>query len=249
MSQKDDAQTIIESYKKRQQRTPLFIIGGLAVVLFISGALLIALWLSNSEGTPLAFLASPTSTATDTPTPTAVPPTATPTVPDPTATQTNTPTITMTPTITGPFIYVVQEDDFCVTIAEQFNVDVVTLIEVNDLDPACTIFPGDEITIPAPDTELETPTPIPVGFRGEIEYRIQEGDTLDTIAIEFNSTVEAILEANEDIENENEIFAGQLIIVPVNLVTPAPTNTPGANDATPGTIRTLTPTPTETPAS
>jgi LysM repeat protein len=86
-------------------------------------------------------------------------------------------------------------------------------------------------------------------FFGQIEYRIQEGDTLDALAIEFNSTVESILELNEDLENENEIFVGQIIIIQVNIVTPAPTQPPDEVEVTPGTIITLTPEPTETPAS
>jgi LysM repeat protein len=50
------------------------------------------------------------------------------------------------------------------------------------------------------------------------------GDSLLSIALQFNSTVEAIKTENK-IENENEIFVGQVLVVPVNLVTPVPTAT------------------------
>ena len=53
-------------------------------------------------------------------------------------------------------------------------------------------------------------------------YVVQFGDTLDLIANKFLSTVEDIMELNE-LENSNQIFAGQILEVRVNLVTPLPT--------------------------
>lgn len=247
MSESDNAQNVIESYRRRQQRSP-FLLWGLAVVLVIIGLLALALWLTGDNRPPLAFFASATPTATDTPTPTDVPPspTATPVPPTPTETTSPTPTITASPS--EPFIYVVQEGDTCFSIAEQFNIDIVTLLAVNDLDSDCAIFPSTELVVPPPGAQLDTPTPIPDDFFGRIEYRVQVGDTLDSIAIQFNSTVDAILDLNDDLENPNEIFAGQILTIPVNLVTPAPTATEGPTSvSTPGTIMTLTPAPSATP--
>ena len=101
--------------------------------------------------------------------------------------------------------------------------------------------------MPPPGALLDTPTPVPDDFFGRIEYRVQEGDSLDGIAFRFNSTVEAILELNEDLDNANEIFVGQILIIPVNIATPLPTLPPEAANVTPGTIITLTPAPTATP--
>ena len=140
----------------------------------------------------------------------------------------------MTPTQSGPFIYEVQEGDSLWSIAQQFEVDMLTLIKLNNLDPANpNIRVGDKLTIPGPDTQLPTDTPLPTNLpRGtKIEYQVQLGDSIGYIANKFNSTVDAIKEEN-DIENENEIYVGQILIVPVNLVTPIPTAT-----------NTLTPTP------
>ena len=244
----ENAKNIIESYKKRQARAP-FLFGGLAIVLLISGILVIAIWLTGPDSPEISFLATNTPTVTVTITATDVPPTATLTPTTPAPTETLIPTDTPTATPSGPFIYVVEEGDTCLTIAERFNVEVVALIEVNDLPPECPLFVGDQLVVPPPGAVLDTPTPLPDVFFGQIEYRIQEGDTLDALAIEFNSTVESILELNEDLENENEIFVGQIIIIQVNIVTPAPTQPPDAIEVTPGTIITLTPGPTETPTS
>jgi LysM repeat protein len=219
------------------------LVGGLAVVIVVAGLIILAVWLTGDNAPPLAFLATATPTPTETATPTPVPPTATATLVPPTPTETLPPTATITSTPSEPFIYVVQEGDNCTSIAEQFNADVDALLEINDLDATCTIFIGTELVIPPPGAQLDTPTPVPPEFRGTIEYRVLLGDTLDTIAIQFNSTVEAILDANEDIENANDIQAGQTLIIPVNIATPAPTSTAGPTSAaTPGSVMTLTPT-------
>ncbi len=232
-------QDVIDAYRRRQQaarRAPL--IFGLAALLLVIGVGFVIFWVLGS-GAPsfqLSFLATETPTPTDTATPTE---TATVT-PTPTATYTATasPTITLTPTLSGPFVYQVQEGDTLWSIATQFNVDLLVLITVNNLDPANPIInAGDRLNIPAPDTELPTATPLPenLGRGVKIEYQVQLGDSLAAIALTFNSTVEAIKEEN-GIENENEIFVGQVLIVPVNLVTAVPTAT-----ATPETAATATP--------
>jgi hypothetical protein len=56
---------------------------------------------------------------------------------------------------------------------------------------------------------------------------------LELIALNFFTTVESILEENEDLDNANEIFVGQIIIIKVNIATPVPTNTPRASLLTP----------------
>ena len=243
MSDKESAQNVIESYRKRQEaarRAPLVI--GVAALLLIVGAAIIIFWLLGAETPEIALFSSETPTPTDTATPTS---TATVTsTPTETPTITITPTETLTPTAAGPFIYQVEEGDNLWAIAEKFGVDLLTVITLNNLDPANpAIQVGDKLTIPGPDTELPTATPLPSDLpRGtKIEYQIQLGDSILAIALKFNSTVESIREENE-IENENEIFVGQVITVRANLVTPVPTDTPEPT-AGPGTpVATASPT-------
>jgi LysM repeat protein len=119
---------------------------------------------------------------------------------------------------------------------------------VNNLDPAApNLRVGDKLIIPGVETQLPSATPLPTDIRRgtKIEYQVLLGDSLLSIAIKFNSTVEAIKEENE-IENENEIFVGQILTIPVNLVTPVPT----ATNTQPITLGTGTIVPTAvTPAS
>ena len=246
MSNQESPKDVIEKFQKRQQRAPgAFIVGAIALVLIFTGGIFLIQYYRNPNAQIFAFLqgtATPTLTPTSTATP--VPPTKTPLPPTNTPLPTDTPTITPTPTIEGPFIYTVEEGDTLSSIAEKFGVAVLRIMEANDMADA-NIFIGQQLLIPDPNAEAPTATPLPANLpRGFlIEYRIQPGDTLSTIAEQFNSTVQAILDANEDLTDENQIFVGQLIMVPVNLVTPAPTSTEGPV-STPGAIFTLTPTGT-----
>jgi LysM repeat protein len=238
MSDKETAQNVIDSYRKRQQaaqRAPLII--GLAALLLVIGAAILIFWLLGPNKLPISLFPSQTPTPTETSTPTQTP-TQTP---NPTATPTEAPTATetLTPTPSGPFEYQVVENDNIYSIAQKFQVDQLLLITINNLDPANPIIhPGDKLIIPGPDTKLPTATPLPTNLgRGvKIQYTVQVGDSLAYIALTFNSTVDAIKTENK-IENENEIFVGQVLVIPVNLVTPIPSSTPvpPTSTSTPGT--------------
>jgi LysM repeat protein len=151
-----------------------------------------------------------------------VPPSQTPTV-------TLTPSITLTVTASEPFSYIIQEGDSLFSIAEQFTLDLEVLLAYNteNIDDAGTIFVGQEITIPPPDAELPTSTPLPETLLPgqEIEYRVQAGDSLQSIAAQFNSTAEALAERN-DIEDVNAIQIGDLLVIVVNIATPTETPIP-----------------------
>lgn len=244
--EKEKAHDVITSYRKRQQaaqKAPLIL--GLSAALLVIGAAVLIFWLVNPRGFQLSLFPTATSTPTETATPTN---TATNTpLPTETPTVTNTPTETATPTASGPFPYTVEEGDTLIGIAEKFNVDFFVLVAINNLDPANPLIRvGDQLTIPGPNTQLPTVTPLPPNLpRGtKIEYIVQPNDTLAIIAEKFNSTIEDILQQNK-LDDPNKIFFGQRLIVRVNLVTPVPpTPTPIAT-VTPasGAVATATPTP------
>jgi len=232
-----DPQDVINKYKKRQRVMP-FVIWGLVAVLVVSGIIFLVTSLTKDAsggGFSLSSLfATETPTPTVTFTPTMVPPTATVTL---TPTMTLTPEPTVTPTPTGPFEYTVQEYDNCWGIAEQFEVDINVLLALNNFGGSCPINPGDKILIPAKDQTLPTETPLPTDFvpGTKIEYTIKVGDSIDLIASKFNTTVESILEEN-GLEDANTIYAGQILIIEANIVTPTATvpatSTPAVVQAT-----------------
>lgn len=240
---------MISNYRKRQQAGP-FIIWGLTALLIVGGLIILVIWLF-SKGSPLqALLATDTPTATLTFTPTS---TSTATS---TPTETPTPTVTLTPTASAPFAYEIQSGDTLYGLQAKFGLSDDFLCTIAALNPGIDVnivAPGQKITLPNPGLLCPTATPIDLNTlsRGkEVEYTIQAGDTLASIASFFNSTAEDIIAKNK-ITDANSIFVGQVITVRANLVTPtmtsAPTITPGAT-LTPGAPEaqgtpTLTPTP------
>ena len=220
-----EAADVIEAYRKRKERLVPLILGGLAIVLLVVGIFFVILWFTGDSPPALpGFFASKTPTPTETQTPR--PPTATPTV-----TLTLAPTFTATPS--GPITYIVEPGDTLSSIAENFGVEIVLLMALNDITDPNELFVNTEIIIPESEAQLPTKTPLPENlFPGQkIEYQIQPGDTLETIAAQFNSTAEAIAELNA-IEDPNSIGVGQIILVPVDIATPTPTFTPVAGEAT-----------------
>jgi LysM repeat protein len=238
---KESAQDVIEAYRKRQkkaQKAPILL--GVAAGLLVVGAAALIFWLVGPGLPQMSFLATDTPTPTQTFTPTS---TSTATlIPTETPTSTATPTVTLTPTLPGPFVYEVLENDSLFTIAEKFKVDLLVLIAINNLDATNPIIRvGDKLTIPGPDTQLPTSSPIPLSMRRGtlVEYTVQTGDTLAIIADKFNSTVDDIVKENE-LTDPNAIFVGQKLNIPVNLVTPVPSSTPGPS-LTPSATVTATP--------
>jgi uncharacterized protein YkwD len=173
---------------------------------------------------------------TDTLTPTLTAAPTNTTTPSITPTITLTPTITITPTPTGPIAYTIIEGDTLQSIAERFNLGpdgVLLLLESNPaiMQANGVYFVGQSIQVPPAGTVLSTPTPIPAGRR-TITYQVLPGDTLAGIAAKFNSLEENIVELN-NIENANDLQAGQTLQIPINLVTATATLPPTSTPVTP----------------
>lgn len=229
MSGKENPQSVIDSYKKRQQSMP-FIIGGLAGVLILGGVLLLVYWLSGPNKPAFSFFSTKTSTPTLTYTVTPVTPTSTQTA---TASPLPTEPPSATPTASGPFEYTVVEGDLCSTIAEKFSTEVRALTLLNPaLGASCAIRVGEKILIPQPGAVLPSDTPIPQNIKAGtiLDYTVSPGDTIGKIAQKFNSVAETIM-TNNKLKDANLIYVGQVLKIPVNIVTVVPTRpatiTPG----------------------
>ena len=101
----------------------------------------------------------------------------------------------------------------------------VTLEQIGDAPtptPQTTTAPQ---PTPTP-TRTPSPTPTPVPVAVPSEYTVQAGDTLRTIAKQFGTTVDDLIEAN-DIEDPNLIRVGARLKIPASATgAPAPTATP-----------------------
>ena len=213
---------LLNKYKKQNQRGPWLIYR--AVALVILGVILLVVWLA-SPGKPLGQMF-----ATDTPTATATFTATSTSTPTMTATITETPTVTITSTPSEDFPYTIQEGDSLESIGQKFNLgpDGSQLIYFKNQQAMeannGVIFVGQTITIPKPGSVLPTTTPIPADIPSGrlIEYRVLPGDTLAGIAFKFNSIADNIIEENK-IENANALQVGDILQIPVNLVTPTAT--------------------------
>lgn len=242
----------IGSFRRRRRSSPniVYILAG---VLVLGGIGLLIYWLSG-PGKPLNALF-----ATETPTPTITPTPTNTSTPSPVPTETSTPTITPTATFSSPFTYTVQEGDYLALLVERYGLGddgIALILLLNPFDPEAGIgidpatqyiIPGQVILLPNPGMELPTATPIPPNLpRGtKINYTVQVGDSLGSIAANFNSTIDDIIKEN-NIENPNELFVGQQLVIPVNMVTPTATRPPTSTPITPGP-GTVLPTVTFTP--
>jgi LysM repeat protein len=228
----------IDSYRKRRRQMLPLIIGAAAVLLVVVGIIIVVVSLSGGGGIRLF--------ATKTPTPTITPsPTITP-LPTEIPTETATPTITLTATASAPYPYLVKEGDTLTDIitAEGLgdNPNAIVLIYLlNPYNPTNTanpginpqtgaIFVGQTITLPPANFPFPTTTPLPTGLApsSRISYFVMPGDSLGAIAAKFNSTVDAIVQANSNLLTDGAssiIYPGWTLLVPINIVTPVPTAT------------------------
>jgi LysM repeat protein len=245
MLRKDSPQSVIDSYRKRQQMTPI-LIWGLVVVLVVVGIIILVVWFAGPGKQGISLFASPTPTETSTFTPSPTVPSLTPTE---TSTLTATPTVTQTATPAGPFEYTIKEGDTCWDLANKFKVALDVLLALNNFGNACPIKPGDKILIPLEGQELPTDTPIATNLAAgtKINYVVKSGDTLALIASKFDSTVDAIMKENK-LTDANTISVGQTLVIPIKIVTPTATKKP-TNTITPGgpTLTPIPPTATKTP--
>lgn len=247
---------VINAYRKRRKRNNPNIIYILAGALVLGGIGILAYWLVSTPNNPVSSLF-----ATETPTPTITPSPTNTSTPTLTPTETSTATITPTPTFSSPFTYSVQAGDYLALIVEKYNlgVDAIELIYylnpyveetgtgINPANPI--IIPGQIIRLPYAGMPLPTTTPIPPNLpRGSLEpYYVKAGDTLGSIAALYNSTIDDIIKEN-NIADPNAIEIGDLLMIPVNMVTPTATRPPTSTPITPGP-GTVLPSATLTPVN
>ena len=106
----------------------------------------------------------------------------------------------------GTFEYTVRAGDTLFSLAIRYNTTVEAILRVNPgLDPN-NLRVGQVICIP------ET-TPPPRCPMGTFEYTVRAGDTLFSLAIRYNTTVEAILRVNPGLD-PNNLRVGQVICIP-----------------------------------
>jgi LysM repeat protein len=119
-------------------------------------------------------------------------------------------------------IYIVQPGDTLSVIANRFNVTIQDIIENNWVGTDMMIVPGQILFIPRDRhhkyDSMDSADPLSMlqpYIKQQVLYVVQRGDTLAAIARRFDSTVEAIAEANRFDGANVPIFPGQILRVPI----------------------------------
>lgn len=136
--------------------------------------------------------------------------------------------------------YVVQWGDTLFSIAVRFNTTVQAIAQANNISNPNLIFAGQTLIIPTGGTVPPTTPPSTPG--GTVIYTVQPGDYLAKIARQFNTTVSAIVAAN-NIPNPNLIFPGQQLVIPTGGTTPPPATSVPATPPPQATSVPVTPPP------
>lgn len=110
------------------------------------------------------------------------------------------------------------------SLATRFNSGICDIASLNNISNPNLVVPGQALKLPTgcttPDNTSCLPEPAPAAtatcaLAVSSAYVVKSGDTLSNIAGNYNITLNALVDANKQIENIDLIFPGQLINVPV----------------------------------
>ncbi len=124
-------------------------------------------------------------------------------------------------------VYIVQANDTLFSIATKYNVTPDEFIAAN---PALIANPnilaiGQQLAVPncipsgqgggiAEVTPTTTTTSVATVATGTTTHTVADGETLFRIAIQYNTTVEAIVAANPELGGSTLIYPGQVLVIP-----------------------------------
>ena len=108
----------------------------------------------------------------------------------------------------NPQVHIVQPGENLFRIALRYGTTVDAIAEANHIVNPWFIYVGQELRIPGGGDEM----PMPPGSPGRTHV-VQPGETLYSIAVRYDTTVQALVMAN-NLSNSNLIYVGQTLNVP-----------------------------------
>jgi LysM repeat protein len=155
--------------------------------------------------------------------------------PSRTPTPVETPTPTLTPTPMPPRAHTVQQNETCISIANDYGISLEVMQSLNPekCAPGAILHPGDPLLLPA-----ATPTPGPTPTHGPgtvvptpecpILHVVQPGETALGIA-EIYQVPLALIEQANGVEDLSDLQVDQVLQIPCLDPTATPTPTPDPN--------------------
>ena len=113
-------------------------------------------------------------------------------------------------TQSGVIYYTVQEGDTLISIAQKYDTTVHEIAVTNSITNPNLIYVGEVLKIYPGNRSIIKRKKV-----FTTTYIVQSGDTLTSIAIRFDTTVQAIAELN-DLQNPNLIYVGEILKIPTN---------------------------------
>lgn len=113
-------------------------------------------------------------------------------------------------TQSGVIYYTVQEGDTLSSIAQKYDTTVHEIAVTNSIANPNLIYVGEVLKIYPGNRSIIKRKKV-----FTTTYIVQSGDTLTSIAIKFDTTVQAIAELN-DLQNPNLIYVGEILKIPTN---------------------------------
>ena len=113
-------------------------------------------------------------------------------------------------TQSGVIYYTVQEGDTLTSIAQKYDTTVHEITVTNSIVNPNLIYVGEVLKIYPGNRSIIKRKKV-----FTTTYIVQSGDTLTSIAIKFDTTVQAIAELN-DLQNPNLIYVGEILKIPTN---------------------------------
>jgi LysM repeat protein len=107
----------------------------------------------------------------------------------------------------GPTVHIVQPGENLFRISLRYGTTVDAIAKANNIVNPWFIYVGQELKIPTGGGGMPPPGP------GGKTYVVQPGDTLYSIAVRYDTTVQALMVAN-NLSNPNLIYVGQTLKVP-----------------------------------
>jgi lipoprotein-anchoring transpeptidase ErfK/SrfK len=109
----------------------------------------------------------------------------------------------------GYLVHVIQPGETLSGIARYYGVPMQNILAVNSIADPNRIFWGLRLLIPTGDVTLPDPAP----QTSSAMHTVQRGETLFRISVRYNVSMNDLVVAN-NLANPNNIYAGQLLVIP-----------------------------------